>query len=422
MQLDHAWRLAQGEDARLLYSVDRSFFPEKPEKIGIAVSGGGDSIALLHLYLRWAEQTGHQIAAVTVDHTLREDSAAEAASVAVFCAENDIQHDTLKWENWDGHGNVQAAARDARYKLMADWARAHGITGIALGHTKDDGAETFLMRLARKAGVDGLALMNRDFNRFGLRWTRPLWLHTRSELRDYLRRNDVTWFDDPSNDNVDFERVRVRKAMAELSNLGISIEVLHHAGHAMAQARHALEHYTDQEALQKVRVQKGDLLMPMHAVPPIPGEIERRLRTKAVQWVGGLDYPPRLATMRNLTEGLVLEGKQTVGGCLVVRTENDLRFTREYNAVKTLWCKTTEIWDKRWQLSGPHAPDLHIAALGEAVKDCPDWRDTGLPRTSLLASPAVWQEDTLIAAPLAGYNPDWTAQIVADFHSSDLTH
>lgn len=422
MQLNQAWRLAQGADAHLLASIDRSFHPAKPEKIGIAVSGGGDSIALLHLYLRWAEQTGQQIAAVTVDHTLREGSAAEAASVAVFCAENGVSHDTLRWDNWDGHGNVQAAARDARYRLMADWAKGQGVSGIALGHTKDDSAETFLMRLARKAGIDGLALMDPQFERFGLHWSRPLWLHTRAELRDYLRRHDVTWFDDPSNDNVDFQRVRVRKAMTELSALGISTDVLHHAGFAMSQARDALEYYTSWEATQNVQAQCGDLVMPMRPIPPIPVDIERRLRAKAVQWIGGLDYPPRLATMNNLTEGLALEGTQTVGGCLVTKTDHEVRFAREHNAVKTLTCPTTEIWDRRWALCGPHAPDLRIAALGDAVKDCPDWRSAGLPRTSLLASPAVWKGASLIAAPLAGYNADWSARIVADFHSSLVTH
>ena len=414
MQLDQRWRLAQGDDAQLLFSIDRSFAPGPPDKIGIAVSGGGDSVALLHLYLRWAAQTGHQIAAVTVDHTLRADSAVEAASVAVFCAENNIPHDTLKWESWDGHGNIQAAARDARYKLMADWARDNGIGGIALGHTKDDSAETFLMRLARKAGIDGLALMAREFERFGVRWSRPLWMHRRAELRAYLRRNTVTWFDDPSNDNVDFERVRVRKARDTLGELGITTDVLHHAGFVAGQARDALTHYTAKEAHKLLTFDRGDVLMPL--APDIPAEIVRRLRTQVVQWIGGLDYPPRLATMNNLTEGLMLEGKQTVAGCLVTLAKGQLRFTREHNAVKVLTCATHEIWDKRWKISGPHEPDLHIGALGAAVKDCPDWRDTGLPRSTVLASPAIWQGDSLIAAPLAGYNPEWTARIVAEFH------
>jgi len=100
----------------------------------------------------------------------------------------------------------------------------------------------------------------------------------------------------------------------------------------------------------------------------------------------------------------------------------DRRITREHNAVRNLTCPTDRIWDKRWQITGPHAPDLHIGALGNGVNDCPQWRDTGLPRTSLVATPAIWQDDTLIAAPVAGLQNGWTAQIVADFHSSLLTH
>lgn len=422
MQLDQDWLRAQGEDAFFLRLVSKAFPEHQPAKIGIAVSGGGDSMALLHLYMRLAQQTGQTIAAVTVDHTLREGSAAEAAGVAAYCAKHGIPHDTLRWDDWDGHGNVQAAAREARYRLIAQWARSNDVDTIALGHTKDDSAETFLMRLSRKAGVDGLARMDSYFGRGGLQWGRPLWLFSREELREYLHRNDVSWLDDPSNDNTEFERVRVRKALDVLSEIGLSIDAIHHSAGAIADARDALEYYTAQEAQRCISLEGGDLMFQSNMTAPIPYEIERRLRAKAVQWVGGLDYPPRTATMRDLQQGLLLNGKQTVGGCLVTLKGDTIRITRELNAVRNQVSKSDEIWDNRWELSGSHAPDLHIAALGDGVNDCPNWRDTGLPRTSLVATPAIWREDSLIAAPVAGLRNGWTAQIVADFHSSLLTH
>ncbi|SEV89374.1 tRNA(Ile)-lysidine synthase [Cognatiyoonia koreensis] len=413
MQLDHA-------DKALLHWIDRAFGAERPARIGVAVSGGGDSMALLHLYMRWAQQSGVPIAAVTVDHSLREGSAAEAAKVACFCAEHGIAHETLVWDNWDGHGNLQAAARDARYWMIAAWALANDIDGIALGHTKDDSVETFLMRLARKAGIDGLALMESQFTREGLRWARPLWLATRADLRSYLARHDVDWIDDPSNDDVDFERVRVRQALVALSDLGVSQDALHQTAHHAAQARDALDHYTRIEAGLHITQVGGDLILP--AKPDLPAEMIRRLWTKAVQWVGRLDYPPRATSIRHLQGGLALDGKATAGGCLAITEGGQVRITREHQAVKMMTGATHLPWDKHWQLEGPHAKDLHVAALGEAVKDCPDWRETGLPRASLMATPAVWRGDMLIAAPLAGDSRGWTAQIVADFHSSLLTH
>jgi len=405
---------------RLLKFVEVAFAKPCPKKVGIAVSGGGDSMALLHLALRWSQQTFVPLCAVTVDHGLRAEAAKEAAMVAAFCAGHNIPHDTIVWQDWDGHGNVQAAARDARYRLIGEWAGQNGVDLVALGHTKDDGAETFVMRLARKAGIDGLATSDRLFHRNDVRWCRPLWLAERAALRDYCTRNGVPWIDDPSNDDIDFDRVRVRKAMQVLADTGVSLDALHHAAFTAREARDALEYYTIQEAERLVTIDRGDVVMPLD--PDVPAEIARRLRVKAVQWVGNMAYPPRHASMQQLMSGLWLENTQTLGGCVVTSKDGTLRVTREHRAVGALVSATDARWDNRWKLDGPHAPDLQVRALGEGIHDCPDWRATGMPRVSLLASPAIWREDTLIAAPLAGYNDVWSARIAEDFHSSLVAH
>ncbi|WP_236628283.1 tRNA lysidine(34) synthetase TilS, partial [Sulfitobacter sp. HI0129] len=121
-----------------------------------------------------ADTRGLSLRAVTVDHGLRAGSAEEATGVAACCAALGVPHDTLQWADWDGSGNLQAAARDARYRLMADWAARHDIGAIALGHTADDQAETFVMRLARRSGVDGLSAMAPHSVRAGIEWLRPL--------------------------------------------------------------------------------------------------------------------------------------------------------------------------------------------------------------------------------------------------------
>ena len=408
-----------GEDIRLVHWIARAF-RDTSGTLGIAVSGGGDSMALLHLAARWAQGAGRKIAAVTVDHGLRDGSDREAAAVAAFCAKIGIPHETLLWQDWDGHGNLQAVARDARYRLMAAWAARHDVLRIAVGHTQDDGAETFVMRLSRKAGIDGLAAMDTTFERNGVTYVRPLWMTSRAALRAYLDRNAVAWVDDPSNHDVDFERVRVRNALAALDGLGLGAEALQHSSIVMRQARDALEYYTAQEAARHVVAQGADLTMPLS--PDAPDEIVRRLRAKAIQWMGHMPYPPRLTSMNHLMEGLSLEGAHTLGGAIVTLKDGILRFGREPNAVRQVVCKTDEIWDGRWSLDGPHAPDLQIRALGEGILQCPDWRETGQGRMSLMASPAVWRDNTLVCAPLAGFSQGWTARIVADFHSSLVAH
>jgi tRNA(Ile)-lysidine synthase len=420
MQLGTDWLKRQGDDAPLLHVVDTAFFIDTPDRVGIAVSGGGDSMALLHLYARWSDKTGHEIEAVTVDHGLRSQSADEAADVQVFCQNRGIPHTTLKWQGWDGQGNLSAAARDARYALMADWAKSRGIGGIALGHTRDDVAESFLMRLGRRAGVDGLAAMRPQFTRHDLLWARPLWQQGREELRDYLRRHDVTWVDDPTNDDPAYTRTLARQALVALEPLGIDRKTLHNISHNLAMTRATLEHYTRQEADRLDVARGGDVVLPLNTA--LPQEIERRLASKAIQWIGGADYPARSVAIKLIDLSMPDARAQTVSGCVLTPHDGTLRISRELNSVKDTICPTDQIWDRRWRLDGPHNADLEIRALGDAITDCPDWRDSGVPRRSLLASPAVFRGDELIAAPIAGHNQGWSAQIVAKFQTFLLSH
>lgn len=424
MRLDADWLERQGEDASLLRAIDTCFDRGLPDRIGIAVSGGGDSMALLHLFQRWSVRTGHAIAAVTVDHRLRDESTAEAGMVGAACARMGIPHDIVTWRGWDGAGNLQAAAREARYRLIAEWARTGGIGGVALGHTADDVAETFLMRLARRSGLDGLAAMAARFDRKGITWVRPLLRHGRAELRGYLSRHCIAWVDDPANDDPRFDRTRARQALAALAPLGIDADGIAHSAVALTEARSALEHHVAEVARDRVTEDRGDLILVRR--PPAPVEVERKLMTAMLQWVGGAEYPPRWTALTDLQaalQGGTKAGRRhTLAGCVVTGDDKSLRVTREHAAVRDLVGVTTDLWDGRWRLDGPHGPDLRIRALGSAVKDCPGWRDTGLPRVSLLASPAVWRGRDLIAAPLVEDGAGWTARIVTPFMTHLLWH
>ena len=163
--------------ARFLASLTSS------TSLGLAVSGGGDSVALLHL----AVACGLQPAVVTVNHGLRAEAASEAAQVAGVAAALGLSHETLLWQGWDHTGNLQDAARKARRRLISAWALQNNIASVALGHTQNDIAETFLMRLQRGAGVDGLAKMAGHWSEGGILWQRPLLGFTRNDLRLWLQ-------------------------------------------------------------------------------------------------------------------------------------------------------------------------------------------------------------------------------------------
>lgn len=406
--------------SELLHWVARALSDYQGKTIAVAVSGGGDSMALLHLALRWAESNNATVKAVTVDHGLRDGSDQEAADVSGHCEALGVAHQTLVWGAWDGHGNLQARARDMRYQLIADWAAEAEVDCILLGHTRDDNSENFILRLSRKAGVDGLSSMSQRFERNGQTWLRPLLMAKRDALRRYLRENDLVWVDDPSNDNVIFDRVRVRHALETLDGLGISQDAIHQTSLAVGQARDALDYYVQQEAKARVTAQGGDLIL--SDVRELPLDVQRRLWSKIVQWMGRAEYAPRASSLQHLRSGVTLEGKATAGGCVATKDGTAVRFVREENAVRTISAKTTQTWDHVWQIDGPHEDNLEIRALGNGILECPDWREMGLPRVSLLASPAVWSKDTLIAAPIAGYANGWSAKFTADFHSWLVTH
>jgi tRNA(Ile)-lysidine synthase len=378
-----------------------------PTRLGVAVSGGSDSLALLVLLHGMRRTGGPELFAVTVDHGLRKESAAEATQVARICAGLNVPHETLNWTGWDGQGNLPDQARRARYSMMAKWAQEHSIGDIAVGHTANDQAETFLMRLGREAGVDGLSAMARSWRTGGTVFHRPLLQARREALRGILREKGLGWVEDPSNEDTAYARVRARQALAALEPLGITIAGLSSVAQHMSDVRHLLYTLVLQAAQDFVRVQAGDLLIDRVGFDALPPEISRRLLQAALKWVSGAEYAPRGRAMKGLVQAIAAGRDMTLSGCLIMPACDQLRVTREYNAVADLQCHGGDLWDGRWQVMGSIDADATIAALGkEGLKQCPDWRETGLPQASLMALPALWRGEELLVAPLAAKGTD----------------
>lgn len=390
------------DPAKALAAALAASLPQPPARLGVAVSGGGDSLALLHLLNDWATGTGTDLTVATVDHGLRPEAGAEAAMVAEVCGGLGLPHAVLRWKDWDGRGNLSDAARRARYRLLADWAKGQGADAVALGHTLDDQAETVLMRLARGSGVDGLSGMAAARVSDGILWLRPLLGLRREALRQVLRARGQTWAEDPTNDDPAYDRIKARRALAVLAPLGLDAEGLADTAARMALAREVLAGAALDLARRAVTLEAGCVAIDRTALEAAPEETRLRLVAHALGWVASAEYRPRLAALRENLAAALAGRRRTLAGCLMVPRKTQLWIVREFRAVEGLRTPAGALWDDRWRLEGPDSKGLALAALGpDGLARCPGWRETDLPRDALIASPALWRGAELVAAPLA---------------------
>jgi tRNA(Ile)-lysidine synthase len=215
--------------------------------IVLAVSGGPDSIAMMWLAARWrrALTRGPQLIAVTVDHGLRPEAAREAREVKRLAKSLDLPHRTLRWSGAKPKTGVPAAARDARYRLLAKAARIAGATHVLTAHTQDDQAETLLMRMSRGSGIAGLAAMARQSRRDGVVLARPLLHIPKARLVATLTKAKIGFADDPTNRDTNFTRPRLRAIMPALAAEGFDARNLTRLAARFARANAALEILAD---------------------------------------------------------------------------------------------------------------------------------------------------------------------------------
>lgn len=390
-------------------------------RLGIALSGGGDSTALMHLARGWAH--GRVLMAATVDHGLRPGSADEARQAGRDAQALGIPHQILPWHR-EGGGNLMAAAREARLRLLSDWARGQGLDAVLLGHTQDDQAETLVMRLNRGAGIDGLSGMAPMREACGMRWLRPMLDVSRTDLRHWLAAQGIGWAEDPSNRNADFERIRARNALAALD---LPLAQLAQSAANLAMAREALQAFAA-EVAAGAQADAGSLTLPLARFRAAPPEIRRRLLVAGLRFVTGADYPPRRAPLLAAIEALTGDARLTLDGTILETRAESLQLIREPAAALRSPPGLPDgdgvaLWDGRWRLSGL-AAGQQVRALGYDPLPDLDWRASGQSRDQAAASPAIWSGGALIAVPLfsPGAVTGKALRNLRDFHAMLYTH
>lgn len=328
--------------ALLVVTLKTSFhFSHHETAVAVGVSGGGDSMALLHMVSQWAMQQGRQMTvhALTVDHGLRPESRAEAEQIGEWVKSWPcVKHHILQWDHANGkpQSSVMESARAARYALMNDYCRANHIQTLCIAHHADDQIETFLFRLAKGSGLDGLSGMDENVFFNDLRLYRPLLKQTHADLIHYCQANDIRWVEDPSNHNVSYARPRLRKTRAILEKEGLNGKRLQTTVTRLGRAAEALNHYTQLAYAETVAEYNNKAEIHWAALTKYHEEIIIRVMQKTLSAIGETQsgYPPKLERIETMVPQFLsgqLRGKSaTLHGCVISlsKTGDNLEIVR----------------------------------------------------------------------------------------------
>lgn len=402
------------------------------KSVAVAVSGGADSMALSLLVARWGKAVY-----LSFDHGLRSNSAGEMSKVGAWLKAKGLKHVVLSWAGEKPTAGIQQAARDARYLAMEKWCKDNGVEYLLLAHHEGDQAETFLMRLARGSGVDGLSAMSDNtpplFVNGGPTYIRPLLGVEKSRLVATLEHMQHDWVEDPSNENLAFTRVQARKLLAEPPMEGLNNKRMANTAKRMKRVRQVLDRLTAEVLsaavnTEEIATKSGFCHLNTAVLKEADEEIALRVLSRLLTHFGGSIYPPRMLPVERLLGEVMREGFSgaTLAGCHISDHKTHKRqviIGREENAIRDeiyINSGETTLWDNRFLIHlDENLPPLLVKKL-----DMPTWRDlvkgdandyaADIPRHFISTLPAFYLKSSpesqvsqskydLIAVPSLGF-------------------
>jgi tRNA(Ile)-lysidine synthase len=418
-------------DAAAFAALMARLAPFEPQPhLAVGVSGGADSLALALLAHEWARGQGGRITALTVDHGLRPDSGAEAARVGAWLGGHGISHAILPWIGAKPTSAVQARARDARRALLAEWCRAAGVLHLLLAHQRDDQAETVLLRRQSQSGPDGLAAMAAIVELPALRILRPLLGLSHASLTTFLAARGQDWIEDPSNQNLAFTRIRLRRALDDEQAAALA-----DGAAAAGRVRAAHEREVARLLARSVTIfPQGWASLSWEDVSRADASLSQAVLARVLRTSGGGANAPRgdgLARLhRRLIDG-ALGGGCTLAGCRVVPWKGRILVAREARACPEVPLTGPGLlhWDDRFAITiGEPAASgvaLRIGPLGQTgwaflARYHKPVRCLPIPHAARLALPALKDLDGVREVPhllysRAGNDPVSVVIKCADF-------
>lgn len=395
---------------------------ENEQTIIAAVSGGSDSLALLVLLQNYLDQLAAikdvpLLVAVTVDHGLRQESAAEAQAVKRFCEQRKIRHITKLWKTDKPATGISVAAREMRYHLLIEAAREVGASMIFTGHSQDDQVETYIMRQARQpammdghvsdmrglAGMAAFTLLQKEFL-----LVRPL-LHTRREtLRDQLRERGIRWIDDPTNADMHYERPRIRQARQE-SDHHHFLAFICRAVQKRQELNQQVIDYWDAYPNILQQVAPDIVLLDRKFLAQMPQDAASVFIGFVLALTGGRNFLTGTQDRNRILKQMLLAEmtlkRMNYAGCIIETGKNHYRIWRERRNLPDIIVapQTNLVWDQRYRVENHgHQPiEVRPARMQDFHAFCVHYelnrQDFFQP--AVCASPAIYIKNQLCALP-----------------------
>ena len=297
----------------------------------VAVSGGPDSLALSALSQQYIIEKKNKAYFVLINHNIRANSSKEAEAVKNLLKKKGINLIILKnLKKIDK--NIQSNARNIRYRLLLDFSIKKKIKFITTGHHRGDQIETFLIRLSRGSGIQGLSAMNKitNLNR-SVKLFRPLLNESKKDLSYIANFFFGKVFKDKSNFNKKYLRTKIRSLVVQLERSGIKSEQIISSINNLASARDTLNDYIQKVEQSCLVIKKKNIIINLEKFFPEKKDIQLKIISNCLKTISNNYYPPRAKKVLNLISSIKAEKKlkSTLGGCLVFRNHKNLIISKE---------------------------------------------------------------------------------------------
>ncbi len=383
-------------------------------KIAIAVSGGLDSMVLMNLANASKKINSKNIHIIVIDHNLRKGSKEEALFVKEEANKLGLKSVILTWQGKKPTSKIQETARKERYSLLFDYCKENYISDLFIGHHLDDQIENFIFRMFRGSGIVGLTSFSNFSKRENINLIRPLIEISKSDLLVFAKKQKIKWVEDPSNLNLNFDRIKIRNTLQNFYDSGFDKKLF------LKSINDDIDFVAESYVSKYIEVHENIFVsIGKEFFIKTPNEIQMRIVKNCIRLFAPNNlYSPKDIKIINLLKWMKKNSNikaKTLGGTLFRKKNNEIILYKEVknlNNIKPIDISKSEFkcWDNRFLIKANKNFNGKVSYLGpEGVKALKSKNidiskaKKNAPIAAVYSSPAIWDKKRLISAPIFDY-------------------